>query len=117
MQIDNVQIVKDTVVIGAHPENADMGNPNGYEWGHRFFVIAEFPNGRRMKHPYLFKSEKDAGILAKKVQERGEITPKHWVEFYPVYGSSAWHKEETQRRHALEIANANNDQDLLERFS
>jgi hypothetical protein len=117
MKIDNVQIVKTRVVIGAHPENADMGNPNGYIWGDRFFIIAEFPNGRRMKHPHPFKNEGDAEILAKKVQERGEITPKHWVEFYPVYGSAAWHNEETQRRHALEIAVANNDQELMEQFS
>ena len=104
-------------VIGSHPENACMDNPNGFIWGTLHTVTCEAQDGRRWSHPHQFETAAAAEGFARKVQAVSNIDASLWETTYPVYGSPAWSGEECERRQALAFAVRHNDLEAIDRLA
>jgi hypothetical protein len=118
IKIQSVTPYKDTCVVGQDSEFADMCNPEGFIYRHRWFVEACTDYGDRFIHKLHFDLESDtAFVLANRVKEKGEIDPQYWVQGYPVYGSNAWEDDDIERQGNLFYALATGNAEDIERYS
>ena len=92
-------------------------NEDGPVFGDEFVVVAESATGRRWVHKQDFKKVESAERLAHRVNEARVIGLEHWVETYPVYGSSAWEVEDGERDLNLRHSIHRGDLDAIERYS
>ena len=67
------------------------------DWGDSVFrVVAETEDGARYEHPAAFDGSdggERAEVFAARVQNAGAINSLLWMEFEPVYGSKAYHRQ------------------------
>ena len=92
-------------------------NEDGPVFGNEFVVVAESATGRRWVHHHGFDAPYGAERLAARVTEARVINLDHWVETYPIYGSSAWEVEDGERDMNLRSAIHRGDRDAIERYS
>jgi hypothetical protein len=92
-------------------------NEDGPVFGDEFVVVAESATGRRWVHKQDFDTAEGAERLAARVEKARVIDLTHWVETYPVYGSSAWEVEDGERHLNLLHAIHSGDREGIERYS
>ncbi len=92
------------VVVGSHPENADIDNPRGYYYGTALFYVATDAKGyRKQLHVRTFvgtyfdeKAEADAkaqcAAMNVRLTKLGKLPPgfSRWSDDRPAYGSDAY---------------------------
>jgi hypothetical protein len=117
MKINYSSPYSEDVVIGKNAEYADMNNPSGLIYGRKIFVEAVTESGRRFVFGRDFESQEGAGKFAARVEAKGSIDLQFWSETYPVYGSSAWAAEDSERDMNLRHAIAFGDTEGMERYS
>lgn len=119
LQIESVNLRKDTCVVDQDPEFADMVNPEGFIYARCWFVHAVTSRGERYVHNISFAEDEHdkASRLASRIEFRGDINLAHWSKGYNVYGSQAWEEEDLERQVALRVALTSGTLDDIERYS
>ena len=116
-KIQFAQAFKDTCIVGQNSEFADICNPDGFIYQHRWFIKATNHRGDQFIHERNFDNEAKAWNLATKVQDKGEINPLHWGQTFPFYGSQAWEEEDLDRQVRLRCALSSGNIEEVERYS